>query len=497
MAVAFSGLAGCASVEVPSLPDRVPPAWRHAATASTPAPADQAPAGSAPGTRLPAGNPPAPDLQTWWKALGDPRLDALVDRALTQNLTLAQAGSRLRQARLLAGRDNMAFRPNLSAGARTVQDVSATDTYFQASFDATWELGLFDARESARRAGQSRLDTAVANVQAAKVSVVAEVVRTYADLRAAQVQQDLLARQLTLDQRSAALFTVQRQQRLGAPDEHSQAEVRVAQTAAQLGQPRQAADRAAQSLALLLGLDTPDADWQSPPVWPPRRQPGLGAFSLQQVPADLLRYRPEIRTAEAEVLKSAAELGSATAELYPRVTLGASLLFAHNLTQNRRTNTDNIPGFGPMIDIPLFDWGRRRAAADAHKEALDASLLAYRQAVLEGVSEAESALGALQETGERGRQLRTVSGLLARRAKDVATLARLRLAGGIEQIATERSALQADIDVAAAEAAQTQAFVALYKALGGAPLPAQADASAVRSADDAIGPAPAWPGGTR
>ena len=473
----LAGLAGCASVEVPPLPNTVPPAWRQPVNASA--------------------AQPAPDLQRWWKALGDPQLDALVDRALAQNLTLAQARSRLRQARLLAGRDNMAYRPSLSAGARTVQDVSATDTYFQASFDATWELGLFDARESVQRAGKARLDTAVANVQTARVSLVAEVVRSYADLRAAQVQQDLLARQLMLDQRSLGLFAVQRQQRLGAPDDQAQAEVRVAQTAAQSSQPRQIADRAAQGLALLLGQDAPDADWRSAPVWPPRSQPGLGAFSLQQVPADLLRYRPEIRLAEAEVLKSAAELGSATAELYPRITLGASLLYAHNLTQNRRTNTDNVPGLGPIIDIPLFDWGRRRAAADAQKEALDASLLAYRQAVLEGVSEAESALAALQATGERSQHLRTASGLLARRAQDQATLVRLRLSGGVEHIASERSALQADSELAAAEAAHTQAFVALYKALGGAPLPAPDDATAARSATEGLGPTPARTGGTR
>ncbi len=450
-AVLVAGLSGCATVEVPPLPQAVPEAWRQAPTSVAAA--------------------PAPDLQSWWKALGDPQLDELVERAQAQNLTLAQARSRLRQARLLAGRDNMAFRPALSAGARTLQDVSATDSYFQASLDATWELGWFGAREAVQRGGQARLDEAAASLQAARVSLVAEVVRSYGDLRAAQLQQDALQHMAELDERSVSLFAEQRRQRLGAPEEQLQAEVRLAQTRAQLAQPRQIADHAAQGLALLLGKATPDAAWTRPAAWPPRAQAGLRDFKLQQVPTDLLRYRPEIRSAEAEVLKATGELGSATAELYPRIVLGASLLYSHNLTQNRRTSTDNVPALGPLIDIPLFDWGRRRAAADAQKEALNAAVLAYRQAVLEGVSETESALGALQETGERSQQLRTAQGLLARRVQDQATLVRLRLAGGLDQIAAERNALQASMELTAAEAAHTQAFVALYKALGGAPMP--------------------------
>ncbi|MDB5846932.1 MAG: hypothetical protein JWP29_684, partial [Rhodoferax sp.] len=201
--------------------------------------------------------------------------------------------------------------------------------------------------------------------------------------------------------------------------------------------------------------------------------PGLGSFTLSQVPTDLLRFRPEIRSAEAEVLKNAAELGSATAELYPRITLGASLLYAHNLTQNRRSNNDNLLGFGPLIDIPLFDWGRRRAAVDAQKEALDAALLAYRQAVLEAVGETESALSSLQQSRERDQQLRIAQDALQRRVRDQATLARLHLASTLDGMAAERSALQAAMELAAAQAAHTQAFVALYKSLGGAPLPAE------------------------
>lgn len=460
------GLAGCAAVDVPPLPDAVPAAWR------------QAPAATDTAAAL------APDLHSWWKALGDPALDALVDRALAQNLTLAQARSRLREARLLAGQGNAQFLPTLSANSRSVQDVSATDTYFQASLDAVWELGLFGARTAAERAGQAGIDTALANGMDARVSTVAEVARNYTELQAARTQDALLQRITALDARTLELTGLRDRQRLGSPDERNQATARLAQSRAQQSQPRQAAERAAQSLAVLLGQTTPDSAWTALPAAAP--QAPFRAFALQQVPADLLRYRPDVRRAEAEVLKTAAALGSATAALYPRVTLGASFLYSYNLTQHRpRSTVDDVPAIGPFIDIPLLDWGRRRAAADAQKAALEASLQHYRQAVLDGVADTESALGALRQARENSARLREAQEALERSAQGRATLVRLRLGSQLEQIAAERAVLQLAIEQATAETSQTLAFIALYKSLGGAPLPADEASTPLVSATPA------------
>lgn len=458
------GLAGCTAVAVPPLPDGVPTAWR------------QAPAGAdTPGTAL------APDLHSWWQALDDPALDALVDRALAQNLTLAQARARLREARLLAAQGNAQFKPSLSANSRSVQDVSATDSYFQASLDAAWELGLFGARASTERAGQAGIDLALANGMDARVSTVAEVVRHYTELQAARTQHALLQRITVLDTRTLALLELRGRQRLGTPDEQHQATARLAQSRAQLSQPRQAVDRAAQGLAVLLGQVEPDSTWTTLPAAAP--QAPLRALALQQVPADLLRYRPDVRRAEAEVLKASAALGNATAALYPRVTLGASFLYSYNLTQHRpRSTVDDIPAIGPFIDVPLFDWGRRRATADAQQAALDAALLHYRQTVLEGVADTESALGALQQARENGDRLREAQEALEHGAQARATLVRLRLGGELEHIAAERAVLQASLEQATAETQQTLAFIALYKSLGGAPLPAGEDAAPLASA---------------
>ncbi|GAA4336057.1 efflux transporter outer membrane subunit [Pigmentiphaga soli] len=446
-AVALSGalLAGCMAPTIPDLPDRTPAAWTEP---------------------RPAAAPPVA-LRAWWKALRDPALDALVDQALAHNLDIAQAAGRLRRERIIAARSQARFQPSFSAGARTVQNVSATDTYFQASIDMVWELGLFGAAESARLAGAAEVRAAQAREQGVRVAVVADVVRNYLDLGNARRQAALLARMQALDERALVLAQERVRAHLGTPDEGAQAVLRAAQTRAEQALVGEAADRAARALSVLLGRDAPDPVWRQ--AAPPAMAP---SFSLAQVPADLLRTRPDIQAAEAGVLRAAAALGMARSALYPRLALGGSLLYAYNITQNVRTTSDKAPAVGPVIDIPLWDWGLRRAQARAGEQDLDTALTGYRKAVLDGVAETEDALAALARQGERAAALEEVRRTLDGRLQAHRTLAGLGLASEFDGLAGRRADLQAQADLATAQAAQALAFVALYKALGGAPLPA-------------------------
>ncbi len=462
-AASLALLAACGTVPAPELPQVAPAAWQHAAG---------------------RGNGAAPALDSWWTAFNDAQLNRLVQQALAENLTLAQARSRVRQARILAGRDNAQFLPTLGVGFKSVQSVSATDAFFQGSLDAAWELGLFGAREATARTVDARIDAAEAGRHAASVTLVGEVVRSYVDLRSAQQQVAALQRIAELDRRAAELTDVRIRTGLAGAGERDQANARVSQTLAQQIQPRQLVGSAAQGLATLLGRTAPDATWLQPGP-----QPQLADFTVTQVPADLLRWRPEIRLAEAEVMKASGEFGTAEAERLPRIALGASLVYSYNVTQNRPLSNDYTPVIGPLIDIPLFDWGRRKAAANARREAVDASLLAYRQAVIEGVAETEIALATLDLQREREQQVLAGGEALSQRAQSQATLRRLGLASDLERVADERAALAASLELVAARAARALAVVALYKALGGAPLPAAEAAAALKPATQLAGAA--------
>ncbi|WP_425515415.1 TolC family protein [Stenotrophomonas indicatrix] len=444
-------LVGCMSVPVPDLPDRVPAVWSQTA----------------------AGQGVAVDARQWWKVLADARLNALVEEAVAGNLDLRQATLRLQAVRLVSGTSDARFRPEISASAKQVQDAAAVDTYFHAGVEAIWDLGLFGAAESARLSAQAANGNAEALRDAAQVAVIADVVRSYLDLSVAQAQVDLLGRQQAVDARGEQLGLVRQRLHLDEPGELDRLRARRAATRAAIAQANENAGNAARALALLLGRDGPDPAWNAY-----RTPPQLSAFTLQQVPADLLRHRPQILLAEADVLQAAAEKGSARASMFPKLSLGGSILYAYNLTQNARSNSDSSPSIGPYIDIPLWDWGQRRARYQSDDKQLDAALLGYRKAVLQGVAEVEGALGSLARQDSSIQSLQVAHEVarlqVARQARQV----QLGLSSEFDGLETQRAALSAQADLIGAQGARVLAFASLYRAVGGAPLPAEPEGDA-------------------
>lgn len=441
-------LAGCVPAEVPRLDTQVPATWQHAPPEA-------------------AAQTAAPDLSGWWKAFHDPELDRLVDRALNDNLTIAQAALRMDAARGLARHKYSAFLPSLGAHTFAEPAPDSSASYFQMGFDAKWELGIFGSAKSHARTVIADRRIAESDAQAARVSVVAEVARTYVELRAAQQRLELLDKLAALADDKVALTNTRVRLRMASAADVARVEVERASAQAALYEPRLAVERSRQQIAVLLGQTQ-----AAPDLIAPGQPPDLGELRIASAPADLLRTRPEIRRAEAEVLKAAGELGLARAEMYPRLGLGGSLTYAAKVIGHTRlSDTDDIVTFGPIIDIPLFDWGARRAAADARDAQLSASVLAYRQAVLEGVSEAETALAALEQ--QRERSLALGRGLAGLEHSDVATgkLSTLGLADGFDRTASRAALVQAQLDAAQAQQDRSVAFIALYKALGGAPMP--------------------------
>ncbi len=446
-----AGLLGCASVPMPDLSVALPGRWRHR-------------------EQLPA-RPPV-DLHGWWKAFHDPALSGLVEQALSANLEVAQALERLRAERALYARRQAPNRPSLRIHTDDPIDPDATASYFVVGFDATWELALFGRGEATDRIAAGKLREAAATLREARVSLVAEIVREWIRLRAAQRRTQLLGQTLAARRRQAALVQTRVRLRLDGPEALARARASVAETQDELSGPAADADAAAQRLALLLGRSEPDPAWLKPAPLPQ-----LGAGGPLEAPVNLLRSRPEIARAEAGVVQAAGDLGIARADLYPRIGLGTSLLWSTDVaTIRHRSSTNQIGTLGPLIDIPLFDWGMRKAREDARAHQLKAAAMAYREAVLGGVAEVETALGNLQQQRRREN-----AGVRACRAWETAAGAvrkrrRLGLASDLDAADVDISRARADLNLTAARADRDVAYVALYKALGGAAPPPAGDA---------------------
>lgn len=439
-------LAACAVAPLPQLPNETPARWQQGAADA---------------------QAPAPDLRGWWHAFGDAELDRLVDVALQGNLGIAQAALRVEGARALDLHAGDSHLPQFGFRTYAEPTPDSSASYFQAGFDAKWEFGLFGRGGSEARIAAADLGLARSDEQAARVSVVAEVVRSWIELRAAQQRRALLEATASEAQQREDLAATRERLRLASRADVERARAELAQARAAVIEPEARIAQSRRQLGVLLGTGgmVEVADGPAPVV-------AHAAMPSDVLPVDLLRTRPEIRRAEADVLKSAGEAGVARADLYPRFGLGGALTYsARVIGHTHLSETAGIVTFGPAIDIPLFDWGARRAVSNARDKALSASLLAYRQAVLEGVAEVESALDALQAKSQACAAARAGVDALAAQDDAAATLRRLGLADGVERSSAATALAEAKLQQVQAEQERSLAFVALYKALGGAPLP--------------------------
>ena len=449
-ALAVLGLAGCAAQPPPPLASPLPAQWRHQLA---PLPASE-------------------QLQTWWQGFEDPTLDGLVRTALRDTLDLAGAVERLQAARVIRQHASARYLPYVRAKTEDVINPNASASYLVAGFDAVWELGLFGRREGTRRLTQGALDEAGASLAGARVSLVGEVVGDYLMAAAMQDRLRILHEQEGVLRRQGELIRVRVQLGLATAQQLTEAQGQLARLAADRVQAEQQQDALEQQLAVLLARAQPDPAWQSGNGLPPRLPP-LPASA----PADLLRVRPEIRRAEADVLQAAGAAAVAQADRLPNLAIGGSLVLATNITRNRRAQEYNIASIGPLLDIPLLDWGLRRANADAKAHLLKAATLAYRQAVLTAYAEVETALGNLASFQLRENSEADVSRAAHELARQTDTRMGFSLASALEQASARSTALQSDLVQVDFRVQHALAYVTLFKALGGAALPGDTGAT--------------------
>lgn len=293
------------------------------------------------------------DLRSRWQTFNDPVLDELVENALANNLNIAQAEQWLKTAQALNGATASSYLPHLRAGVQPVQDAAARDNYLHGSIDMVWELSLYGESANRQQAGEAVVLSAQAREQGVRISVVANVVQNYLRFIYAGRQLSLLSSQEAVEKRLHTLAAIRKTAHIGDAEEQISSSLRMARLQANIIELQQVREQSSRALALLTNktlTQTVQLLHDKINLTPDIR--------IKEIPADLLRTRPDIRQAEADVLQSAADVGLAQAALYPRLTLSGSLLYAYNQTENyRRSGSNSIPALGPIIDIPLWDWG--------------------------------------------------------------------------------------------------------------------------------------------
>ena len=462
-------LSGCASL-----------APNDTALPATPVPAQWSnPAPSAPHAGSAASPANAALLADWWQRFNDPQLSALVAQALQNSTDVRSAQAALQQARALRDVSAAGLAPSLGVSAsaqRSKSGGASAFNSFKTGFDASWEPDVFGGRRNALNAADADAQAATTSLAAVQVSLAAEVAVTYIELRGLQARLLIARRNLTAQEETLQLTRWRTQAGLASSLDEEQAVAASEQTAAQIPALQTSIAQAASSLGLLTGQapGTLQAALNPSPSSPVPQPAGDLALAF---PAQTLRQRPDVRTAEHQISAALARVAQADAARYPSFSLSGSLglsaLTLGGLSGGASVANALLAG----VSAPLLDGGAAKAQVRVQQAALESARIGYQATVLTALKDVEDALVALRNDRERLARLQSA----ASAASNADLLARQRYASGLIDfrtvLDTQRTLLSTQDSVEATRASLSADHVQLYKALGGGWTP-EADAQA-------------------
>ncbi|MFP3942272.1 MAG: efflux transporter outer membrane subunit [Alphaproteobacteria bacterium] len=409
--------------------------------------------------------PKPEDSALWWRGFEDETLNGLVEQALEENLEIGIAVARLAEAQALSGAERSDLFPSLDGA---VEGSARRDTSGNVDTEGA-ALGLFSFAPDLFGGQRRRLERARALAKAAGYTLedvrrlsAAEVAERYVALRRAQARLDLLTTSLDLQRQTLEIVRERYGAGLAADLDVQRAAADLARTQSQRGTLATAKARAENALAVLLGRAP--ADSIAPPADEESPIPVYAGGPPAGVPADLVRQRPDILAAEAELAAATAEVGVETADLYPSLRLPGQVTASLGGAEAMAGQVTAL--LGATLDIPLFDAGRRRAEVDAAEHRVQAALLNYRQTLLDGLGEVENALAAIQGFEERRAELQRAVEASEQAFNQLNALYREGLASFIDILDAQRTLIGSREAYVEAQADLASAIIGLYRALG-------------------------------
>lgn len=395
--------------------------------------------------------------ETWWRSFGDSQLNEMVERGLVQSLDVLSAMEKIREAQayVRATGINSAVDGSLSGSAtRSGGDGVATSTTEAGELGASMVIDLFGGIRRERESALASLAAAEADVETVRLAWLAELIAAYSDAR--YYQEVLALTRETIRAREETVEITRSKLQAGAATEYELAEAQALLSNARASLPQYAAlfDANVFAIATLLNESAAPIRTQMQKGAPQLRTPGSARTG---VPADVLRNRPDVRSAEADLVAAVADLGVAEASLYPSLTLSGSVGTSEQL---------NAWSFGPQLSLPVFNQGALRADRDAKASIARQAEISWRAAIMEAVEDVQVAQSNLTRYRQR-------AGLLHTAAQDydrALSLAQENYRNGaitlLDLLETDRNAATARISAASAVNDAAQAWATLKISIG-------------------------------
>jgi multidrug efflux system outer membrane protein len=410
-----------------------------------------------------------------WQSLGDPDLDALIDRALSQNKSIAQALATLNETRALSGLAMYSLLPTVDINIDQQRNrQSGTDPFgfpvsgsidrYRAGFDMIWEVDLFGSLRRANQAIRQRNEADAAALQAVELSIVAEVAQAYFSLRGAQEQLRVLQRNLDNQSQSVAILEASLAAGRGTGLDVARVKALERSIAAQRPQAQAAISRAEQRLAVLTAQPV---DLLRTQLAPQRDLPAIPAMVAVGTPEAWLSRRPDVQEAERRLAESVSRVGLEMSEYYPKLTLSGGYGWISNSAGDLGSSEAERWNFGPALSWRILDFGRIKQNVLAAEARADRSYAAFEQTLLLAIEEAENGLAGYRAASQTAAALEEA----VTQSRTGSRLARMRYDNGVADylavLDAERTQLDLEDRYARALTDRATALAALYKALGG------------------------------
>mgnify|MGYP001275772108 CR=1 FL=1 len=412
----------------------------------------------------------------WWRAYGDPTLDALIVRLAVDNQTIKQAEAAYRQASAALDATRAGFFPNLTANvgnsrgrgaaggttgtaASSATGIRETD---KLTLSSAWEIDVWGRIRRNVEAGDASAAASAADLRAALLSAQATLTQSWFQRQTNARQRQLLESTVAAYRRSLGIVRNRFEAGTVGRADVLQAESQLKSGEAQLAEIRLSGAQIEHAIAVLLGQ--PPAKLSLPEAAP--RLPALPALP-SLLPATLLERRPDIAAAERRVAAANAQIGVGQAAFFPALTFSAAGGYQNASFTGLIAAPNRFWSFGPALALTLFDSGARSAQKAQATAGWEKTVAAYRQTVLTAFQEVEDNLAALRWLGEMEAHQQAA----AAAAKEAQRIVENQYDAGVvpylNVLTAQTAAYTAERALLDVQNRRLQASVALNKALGG------------------------------
>lgn len=430
-------------------------------------------ANAAPGTTI--------SRTEFWRDLRDTTLDRLIGEVASANLDVRSALARVRGARAVRSEAALDLAPVVTVGGSYTRQRISGATFpigagtfpdqdiWDGGFDASWELDLFGRLRKTLQAQGAAVDVAREDLRNVHVSLTAELARSYFELRGAQ-EQLAVAERNAENQRNTLQVTRQRLDAgRGTAFDTERAQSQLSLTLSSIPPLEALVADAQYRIGVLVGRPPATVATELKVA---SALPELPAAVEVESPDSVVRRRPDVAVAERQLAAERAFVGAAKADYLPRFFVGGAAGFTATTFDSLGEHGTFRYAVGPSFTWPALNLGRIKTRVDAASARRDDAEAQYNQTVLLALQDVESSLSRYRTARVRVQRIQDA----ATASERAAELARLRFTGGVadflQVLDAQRTQLEAESQLAQGRTDAATAYAALYKALGGGPLPA-------------------------